>query len=71
MMMGLRLNVGVSDRLFRQRFGAGIAESFPVAVSGCLEDGLLEWAGDRLRLTDFGRPLGNEAFGRFIAEALD
>jgi oxygen-independent coproporphyrinogen-3 oxidase len=71
MMMGLRLNVGVSDRLFRQRFGAGITEAFPVAVSGCLEDGLLEWAGDRLRLTDFGRPLGNEAFGRFIAEALD
>lgn len=70
MMMGLRLNVGVSEASFKQRFGVGIVEAFPTAVSDCLEDGLLEWAGDRLRLTDDGRPLGNEAFGRFIAEAL-
>lgn len=71
MMMGLRLNPGVSDASFRQRFGVGIVDAFPHAVSDCLEDGLLEWADDRLRLTDDGRPLGNEAFGRFIAEALD
>jgi oxygen-independent coproporphyrinogen-3 oxidase len=70
MMMGLRLNPGISDASFCQRFGVGIADAFPHAVSDCLEDGLLEWADDRLRLTDSGRPLGNEAFGRFIAEAL-
>jgi len=70
MMMGLRLNPGVSDASFRQRFGVGIADAFPVAVNDCLEDSLVEWAGDHLRLTDIGRPLGNEAFGRFIAEAL-
>jgi oxygen-independent coproporphyrinogen III oxidase len=70
MMMGLRLNAGVSDAAFKQRFGVGIAEAFPHAVSDCLEDGLLEWSGERLRLTDDGRPLGNEAFGRFIAESM-
>ncbi len=70
MMMGLRLNVGVSDASFRQRFGVGIADAFPNAVNDCLKDGLLEWVGERLRLTDDLRPLGNEAFGRFIAEAM-
>ncbi|MDA1036304.1 MAG: radical SAM family heme chaperone HemW [Chloroflexi bacterium] len=67
MMMGLRLNEGVEDAAFRARFGVGIKEAFPKAVSDCLEDGLLEWADGRLRLTDEGRPLGNEAFGRFVA----
>lgn len=70
MMMGLRLNLGVSDASFRQRFGVSIQDAFPQAVFDCLEDGLLEWAGDWLRLTERGRPLGNEAFGRFIAEAI-
>ena len=67
MMMGLRLNEGVEDATFRARFGVGIEEAFPVAVRDCLADGLLEWAGARLRLTDEGRPLGNEAFARFVA----
>ena len=70
MMMGLRLNVGVSDASFWQRFGLSITDAFPHAVSDCLADGLLEWTDDRLRLTDEGRPLGNEAFGRFIAETM-
>ena len=69
MMMGLRLNEGVSDAAFRERFGAGIAERFPRPVAECVELGLLEWAGERLRLTEEGRLLGNEAFGRFVAAA--
>ena len=68
-MMGLRLNEGVSDAAFRERFGAGIAERFPGPVAECVELALLEWAGDRLRLTEEGRLLGNEAFGRFVAAA--
>lgn len=67
MMMGLRLNEGVDDATFRRRFGIGIQEAFPTAVHDCLQDGLLEWSGGRLRLTDFGRPLGDEAFRRFVA----
>ena len=66
MMMGLRLNEGVSDAEFRSRFGLSIAEQFPRAVSDCLELGLLEWADGWLRLTEPGRLLGNEAFGRFV-----
>jgi oxygen-independent coproporphyrinogen-3 oxidase len=66
MMMGLRLNEGVSDASFRERYGQGIAERYPSEVEECLELGLLEWAGERLRLTNEGRPLGNEAFARFV-----
>ena len=67
MMMGLRLNEGVSGSGFQARFGRSIADQFPEAVGACTELGLLEWAGDRLRLTDGARLLGNEAFRRFVA----
>ncbi len=67
MMMGLRLNTGVADGAFRERFGGGIADAFPGPTAECIELGLLEWAGGALRLTEGGRLLGNEAFSRFVA----
>ena len=69
MMMGLRLNAGVSDAAFRERFGEGIAAAFPGPTAECIDLGLLEWAGGALRLTEGGRLLGNEAFSRFVAGA--
>lgn len=66
MMMGLRLNAGVSDAAFRERFGEGITDAFPGPTAECIELGLLEWAGGALRLTEDGRLLGNEAFSRFV-----
>ena len=67
MMMGLRLNAGVSNDEFHSRFGRSIAEAFPQAVDECLQLELLEWYDDSLRLTEYGRLLGNEAFHRFLA----
>ncbi len=67
MMMGLRLNAGVADAAFRERFGEGIAEAFPGPTAECVDLGLLEWDGGALRLTEGGRLLGNEAFSRFVA----
>ncbi|MEX2598051.1 MAG: radical SAM family heme chaperone HemW [Dehalococcoidia bacterium] len=67
MMMGLRLNEGVSDASFKERFGVTIAGAFPGATAECIELGLLEWADGWLRLTEDARLLGNEAFGRFVA----
>ena len=67
MMMGLRLNAGVSDETFRERFGEGIADAFPGPTAECVDLGLLEWDGGALRLTEDGRLLGNEAFSRFVA----
>ena len=69
MMMGLRLNAGVADASFRERFGEGIAGAFPGPTAECIELGLLEWAGGALRLTEGGRLLGNEAFSRFVGAA--
>ncbi len=69
MMMGLRLNDGVTDAAFRERFGEGIAEAFPGPTAECVDLGLLEWADGALRLTEGGRLLGNEAFSRFVAGA--
>lgn len=68
MMMGLRLNEGVAQAAFTARFGAAIEARFPRATAECLELGLLEWANGRLRLTEDGRLLGNEAFSRFVTE---
>ena len=67
MMMGLRLNAGVADASFRERFGEGIADAFPGPAAECVDLGLLEWVGGSLRLTEQGRLLGNEAFSRFVA----
>ncbi len=66
MMMGLRLNDGVSDADFLRRFDRSMAEEYPADVAECITLGLLAWEGDRLRLTDRGRPLGNEVFRRFV-----
>ena len=66
MMMGLRLNAGVADAAFRERFGESIADAFPVPTAECVDLGLLEWVGGALRLTEHGRLLGNEAFARFV-----
>ncbi len=75
MMMGLRLDVGVSDHDFRKRFGRSLRDAYEPIIAGAHEDGLIEWAEasgsdggpDRsLRLTRHGRLLGNEVFSRFF-----
>ncbi len=67
MMMGLRLvGEGVSDKIFRARFGAGLTEVYGPEIQELLEFGLVEWAGRRLRLTERGKLLGNQVFMRFV-----
>ncbi|MFZ6027960.1 MAG: radical SAM family heme chaperone HemW [Chloroflexota bacterium] len=71
MIMGLRLTAeGVSEALFRQRFGQGLLACYGDAISRLIGQGLLEWAGDAheiLRLTRRGRLLGNQVFMAFLA----
>jgi oxygen-independent coproporphyrinogen III oxidase len=67
MMMGLRLTQeGVSEAAFRARFGQSLLEVFTGPISRLISLGLLEWAGDRLRLTERGRLLGNQVFVEFV-----
>lgn len=68
MMTGLRLTkAGVAEPDFRSRFGCGLTEAYGREIEDLTRKGLLEWAGDRLRLTKRGRLLGNQVFMQFIA----
>ncbi len=76
MMMGLRLDVGVADGKFRDRFGKSLLDAYGPIITETQGDGLLEWAeqsdgpddgmGRALRLTPRGQLLGNEVFARFF-----
>jgi oxygen-independent coproporphyrinogen-3 oxidase len=67
MMMGLRLvREGVSRAGFAERFGTEIAAAFPAETEKLVRQGLLEWAGDALRLTERGVLLGNRVFMEFV-----
>ncbi|MEB3222269.1 MAG: radical SAM family heme chaperone HemW [Candidatus Sericytochromatia bacterium] len=67
MFMGLRLlREGVGDARFRARFGLGIVDRYAAVLAGLRERGLVEWDGERLRLSAAGVPLANEVFAAFL-----
>jgi oxygen-independent coproporphyrinogen-3 oxidase len=66
MMLGLRLNEGISRGDFGRRFGTTVEEAFGAEMRELIGYGLLEIVDDRVRLTERGRLLGNEVFERFI-----
>lgn len=66
MMMGLRLAEGVTETRFYQRFGVGLAETYPQTLTELSSLGLLAWNGSRARLSAQGRLLGNQVFGAFL-----
>ncbi len=69
MILGLRLLVeGVSCEGFRRCFGRHPLEQYGEAIEEMVGVGLLTVDGDRIRLTDRGRLLGNEVFVRFLPE---
>ena len=67
MMLGLRLDTGVSDSEFARRFGTPPSQVYADAVDELESQGLLETRDGWLRLTSRGRPLGNEVFSRFFS----
>jgi oxygen-independent coproporphyrinogen-3 oxidase len=68
LMMGLRLAEGVTEARFRERFDAGLEESYGEEIARFVRLGLLQWDGERLRLTARGRLLGNRVFGAFFKD---
>ncbi|MDD5467387.1 MAG: radical SAM family heme chaperone HemW [Anaerolineales bacterium] len=70
MMMGLRLTQeGVQASAFEGRFGEALETKFGRQIADLVAKGLLEWAsapGERLRLTQRGRLLGNQVFVNFV-----
>jgi oxygen-independent coproporphyrinogen-3 oxidase len=68
MMVGLRLlEEGVSASTFEERFQRSLTDVYPTEIRRLTGLGLLEWAGDRLRLTPKGHLLGNQVFVEFIS----
>lgn len=66
MMLGLRLNSGISASEFERRFEEPIETLFGDVLTRLYNMGLLERVGDAIRLTKRGRLLGNEVFEKFI-----
>jgi len=65
--LGLRLNDGVSVDDIEAHFGIDLHSRFAAEIAECSSLGLLDEQDDRLRLTPRGRLLGNEVFTRFLA----
>jgi oxygen-independent coproporphyrinogen-3 oxidase len=68
LIMGLRLNEGVSLAEFRRRFDEAAEDAYAATFAELTELGLLERVDERLRLTDRGRLLANEVFTRLLPD---
>ena len=66
LMLGLRLDTGVSVDEFTGRFGVPLTQVYGETVDDLASLGLLEASDGWLRLTARGRILGNEVFSRFF-----
>jgi oxygen-independent coproporphyrinogen-3 oxidase len=62
---GLRRMVGVDAAGFAGRFGVPLADAFP-HVPGLVREGLLEWTGDRLRLSERGLRFADTVAATFV-----
>jgi oxygen-independent coproporphyrinogen-3 oxidase len=65
-MLGFRLIEGIDLSEFNARQGIDLEAAYGAEIKELEESGLLERAGNHLRLSPRGRFLGNEVFRRFI-----
>lgn len=66
--MALRMNRGISETLFLERFGISIEDAFEGALKNCMGNGWLMKTEGGYCLTEEGRVLGNLVFMEFLAE---
>jgi len=66
LILGLRLNDGVSPASLSRRFGVDVGERYRDEIAYLTDVGLLASVDGRMRLTARGRLLGNEVFLRFL-----
>ena len=77
LMMGLRLDTGVSEVAYFNRFGHSLDEKWNETIVTAISDGLIKWENDNksdlsnryLQLTQKGKILSNEVLARFFAVA--
>jgi len=68
LMLALRLNEGLSLAAFEQAQGLTLREAFPEALDRQLRGGLVELAGDRLKLTRRGFDLMDRVLLDFLPD---
>ncbi len=66
LILGLRLDEGVSGAAFGARFGAPPEGEFGEPLGWGVSEGLVARQGDRLKLTERGILLSNELFERLL-----
>jgi oxygen-independent coproporphyrinogen-3 oxidase len=68
MMTGLRLTQeGVREQEFQTRFGRSLQDAYGKEIGDLMKLGLIEnGSGERIRITQRGRLLGNQVFMRFV-----
>lgn len=66
MMMGMRLNQGISLKKFEMQFGKTIKEIFYNEIKKLQKLNLIELSDTHIKLSSNGRLLGNEVFQEFI-----
>ncbi|GAC1420599.1 MAG: radical SAM family heme chaperone HemW [Acidobacteriaceae bacterium] len=67
--LGLRMNTGIDVVRLRAEFGDGFVKGALAGLAESEDAGLLERAGDFVRLTPAGRMVSNEVFARLLVEA--
>lgn len=68
MMMGLRLNCGVSFAHFADRCGQPLLDVYGAEIAELRQQGLIEQDTIGIRLTERGRMVGNDVFLRFLRD---
>lgn len=66
MFLGLRKAAGVSGKVFRQSFFDDIENVYGETIKKLIGQGLLEWEGDCLRLTERGIDVSNYVMSKFL-----
>lgn len=68
MFLGLRMMCGVGRQTFAQTFGQEIETVYGKVLEKMRSQGLLEYAGERIRLTDRGIDVSNYVMAQFLFE---
>lgn len=66
MFLGLRMMCGVGRQTFAQTFGQEIGTVYGKVLEKMRSQGLLEYVGDRIRLTDRGIDVSNHVMAQFL-----
>lgn len=64
--LGLRLNAGIDLEEYKKRFGADLTEEYAEDLKRFQEAEVIEFSGNRFKLTDKGRLYSNEVFAAFV-----